>query len=129
LHVAAAAGLVPDDALGRPRRTGELPGDGADLLTAPSPASGEPGTPVAVPAPEGAALTARLDTLAEVLREPGEAPALIVAAVAHAEVATARPFLAGNGVVARALCRAVVVGRGLDPQAVAVWEVPLFAAG
>src|ERR671932_458309 len=34
LHVVAAAGLVPDAALGRPRQPGEDPGDGADLLTA-----------------------------------------------------------------------------------------------
>src|SRR5919202_5791877 len=44
LHVVAAAGLVPDAALGRPRLPGEVPGDGADLLTA-------TGTPV--PAPPG----------------------------------------------------------------------------
>src|SRR5919206_414051 len=32
LHVVAAAGFVPDAALGRPRLAGEAPGDGADLL-------------------------------------------------------------------------------------------------
>src|SRR3954470_16966629 len=34
LHMVAAAGLVPDAALGRPRGPAEAPGDGADLLTA-----------------------------------------------------------------------------------------------
>src|SRR5205823_1980014 len=33
LHMVATAGLVPDAALGRPRARGEVPGDGADLLT------------------------------------------------------------------------------------------------
>src|SRR4051794_15514923 len=31
LHVVAAAGLVPDAALGRPRLPGDAPGDGGDL--------------------------------------------------------------------------------------------------
>ena len=47
----------------------------------------------------------------------------------HAELATLRPFVTGNGVVARALGRALVVGRGLDPTGVAVWEAALLAAG
>ncbi|MGZ4613870.1 MAG: hypothetical protein ACXV1K_11980, partial [Kineosporiaceae bacterium] len=60
---------------------------------------------------------------------PPAAPALVVAGIAHAEIATLRPFVTGNGVVARALCRALVVGRGLDPTGVAVWEAGLLAAG
>lgn len=123
LHVAAAAGVVPDDALGRPRRAGEQPGDGADLLTGAGPDD-------VVPAPDGGdALAVRLDALVDLLRAPATSPALVVAALVHAEVMTARPFVAGNGVVARALCRAVVTGRGLDPTGVAVWEAPLLAAG
>jgi hypothetical protein len=110
LHVAAAAGLVPDDALGRPRR----PGEGAD---------GQGGVPA------GPALTARLAGLADVLEAPSSSPALVVAAVAHAEVAVARPFVAANGVVARALARAVVVARGLDPMGVVVFEAAHLAAG
>jgi Fic family protein len=120
LHVVAAAGVVPRESLGRPRGPGEMPGDGADLLDA---------TGAAIPAPDGVALPARLAALAEVLTAPPESPALIVAALAHAEVATARPFGAANGVVARALGRAIVVGRGLDPTAVAGWEAALLAAG
>jgi len=112
LHVAAAAGVVPDDALGRPRAAGEAPGDGG-------------GTP----APDGAALSARLASLGELLEAPASAPALVVAAVAHGEVATLRPFVAGNGVVARALARTVIVGRGLDPMGVVVWEAAHLNAG
>ena len=42
---------------------------------------------------------------------------LVVAAVVHAEVASARPFVRGNAVVARAMERAVVMARGdvLEP--------------
>ncbi len=49
-------------------------------------------------------------------------PALVVAAVAHAEIATARPFVRGNGVVARAVERALVQATGLDPTGVVVTE-------
>ena len=120
LHVVAAAGLVPDAALGRPRLPGESPGDGADLLT-PS------GTPL--PAPPADEVPTRLASLSDVLAVPASVPALVVAGLMHAEIATLRPFLVANGVVARALCRAVVVGRGLDPTGVAVWEAGLLAAG
>ncbi len=120
LHVVAAAGLVPDAALGRPRLPGEVPGDGADLLT---PA----GTPL--PAPDAGEVPGRLAALGDMLAAPPSVPALVVAALAHAEIATLRPFVASNGVVARAVCRALVVGRGLDPTGVAVWEAALLAAG
>ena len=73
--------------------------------------------------------SARLTALAELLEAPQAAPALVVAAVAHGEVATLRPFVAANGVVARALARAVVVGRGLDPMGVVVWEAAHLDAG
>lgn len=120
LHVAAAAGLVDDASLGRPRRAGEQPGDGHDLLDS----QGR-----AVPAPDGPALGARLDSLVDLLTGSWQAPAVIVAALAHAEVAVVRPFVAGNGVVARALGRAVLIGRGLDPRGLSVWEAALVTHG
>lgn len=113
LHTAAAAGLVADDQLGRPRAAGEHPLDLAG-----------PGA-----APSGPALVARLDGLAVLMRAGADVPALVVAALVHAEVLAVRPFSVGNGVVARALFRAVVVGRGLDPTAVAVAEVGFEQAG
>jgi Fic family protein len=120
LHVVAAAALVPDDVLGRPRFADEVPGEGADLLTA----SGAP-----LPAPDAGEVPGRLAALGDLLAAPASVPALVVAGLVHAEIATLRPFVTGNGVVARALCRAVVVGRGLDPTGVAVWEAGLLAAG
>jgi hypothetical protein len=120
LHVVAAAGLVPDAALGRPRLAAEVPGDGADLLTA----SGRP-----LPAPDAQQLPGRLAALTDLLAAPRSVPALVVAGLVHAEIATLRPFVTANGTVARALCRALVVGRGLDPTGVVVWEAGLLAAG
>jgi Fic family protein len=114
LHVAAVAGLVPEAELGRPRSGSVPPGDGI----------GEP-----TQAPTGSALTARLAGISDLLAAPASAPALVVAALVHAEVITARPFSAGNGVVARAAARAVVIGRGLDPMGVVVWEAAELDAG
>ena len=114
LHTAAAAGVVPDDLLGRPRRPGEPARDlgGTTRL-----------------APDAELVSARLDSLAGLLATPGDVPALVLAAVAHAEVLVLRPFAAGNGVVARALFRAVVVDRGLDPTGVGVPEAAIASAG
>jgi Fic family protein len=111
LHLAATAGLLPPDEAGRPRTDGP-PRDG-----------------FGDPAPVGPALAARLEGLSALLGAPDETPALLVAALAHAEVLAVRPFRAGNGVVARALARAVLVGRGLDPTGVVVWEAAHLAAG
>jgi hypothetical protein len=114
LHVAAAAGLLPEAGLGRPRQGLELPGDGV----------GEPSQ-----APVGAALGARLSGITDLLAAPPETPALVVAALVQAEILTARPFAAGNGLVARAAAHAVIIGRGLDPMGIVVWEAAHLDAG
>lgn len=64
----------------------------------------------------------RLVALGELLRLPTSAPALLVAAVAHAEVVSVAPFATRNGVVARALERLVLVQRGVDPTSLTVPE-------
>ena len=120
LHTAACADLLPADQLGRPRSGDEVAGDGADLVDR----HGR-----AVPAVPVEDLPARLATLTDLLTAPADLPVLVVAGLAHAELAVMRPFVAGNGVVARALCRTVVTGRGLDPTGVAVWEAALVGAG
>jgi Fic family protein len=114
LHVSAAAGLVPADQVGRPRQPGETPGDGV----------GEPHE-----APVGSALRARLNGITDLLAAPADAPALLVAALVHAEIITARPFVTGNGLVARAAAHAVIVARGLDPMGIVVWEAAHLDAG
>jgi hypothetical protein len=112
LHLAAATGVLADEAVGRPRRQGEVP-VGPDL-----------GLP---PAPSAADALTRLDSLTLLLGTRSSAPVLVVSAVAMGEILTAAPFLDGNGVVARALARALVVGLGLDPMGVAVPESAALA--
>jgi hypothetical protein len=64
----------------------------------------------------------RLHGLAERLIRPTEAPALVVAAVVHAEVSASRAFVGHNHVVARAAERLVLVDRGVDVASVTVPE-------
>jgi hypothetical protein len=73
--------------------------------------------------PRDPAGAARLNDLARLLVAPTEAPALVVAAVVHAELATVAPFVSHNGIVARAAERLVLVGRGVDPKSLVVPEV------
>ena len=72
--------------------------------------------------PRDAASADRLRGVAELLLSDTEAPALLVAAVAHADVATAAPFASHNGIVARALERLVLVSRGVDAKSLIVPE-------
>ncbi|WP_130012598.1 hypothetical protein [Serinicoccus sediminis] len=108
LHTAAAAGLVAQHEVGRPRGAGE-PGEGVAVL-------GD--------APDADAARARLQAVHGLLQAvpTGRQPALLVAAVAHAEIVVARPFVVGNGLVARAVERVVLRVSGLDPTGVAVPE-------
>jgi hypothetical protein len=71
---------------------------------------------------------ARMTELARRLVTPTTAPALAVAALVHAEIATARPFATANGLVARAAERLVLVARGVDPRSVIVPEAGHLAA-
>jgi hypothetical protein len=65
----------------------------------------------------------RLSALGDLLTTPSTAPALVVAAVVHGELATMGAFDRGAGVVARAAARLTLVGRGLDPTALTAPEV------
>ena len=57
------------------------------------------------------------------------APALVLGAVVHAEIASTRAFGPGSGLVARAAERLVQIGSGLDPAGVLVPEAGHLAAG
>jgi hypothetical protein len=72
--------------------------------------------------PRDAAAAARLADLGRLLVRPTAAPALVVAAVVHAELATAAPFASHNGIVARAAERLLLVARGVDPKSLVVPE-------
>lgn len=65
---------------------------------------------------------ARLRDIATVATSSGAAPALLVAALVHAELVTAAPFASHNGLVARAVERLVIVARGVDEKSLVVPE-------
>lgn len=64
----------------------------------------------------------RLHRLSHTVVSPTSAPGLVVAAVVHAEVASAAAFCSDNAVVARAAERIVLVAKGVDPASVTVPE-------
>ncbi|QPP07314.1 Fic family protein [Streptomyces bathyalis] len=107
LHLVAAGGTGDDGAVGRPRLAGE-PVSGPALGKEP---------------PDADEVAARLDALARIVVDGSEAPALVLAAVVHGELATLRPFVSFNGPVARAAERIVLVGSGLDPKSICPAEV------
>jgi hypothetical protein len=72
--------------------------------------------------PRDAASARRLTALADLLVADTSAPALLVAAVVHAEVVTVSPFTSHNGIIARAAERLVLVARGVDPTSLTVPE-------
>lgn len=104
LHTAAMRDLLPEEDLGR-LRVDEQPRDLAGLG----------------PAPVGEVLAARIALLTRTLADT-RAPAMVAASVLHGEVLALRPFVAGNGVVARAAARLMLVERGLDPTGAVVAE-------
>jgi hypothetical protein len=64
----------------------------------------------------------RLQGVGRLLSGSTSAPALLVAAVVHADLVTAAPFPSHNGIVARAAERLLWVGRGVDARSVLVPE-------
>ncbi len=112
LNAIVAHGFVPADELGRPRSNdvADDPLNLGPLLSAPAAAQ-------------------RLTGLAQLLTEPTEAPALVVAAIAHAELASVRPFAWGSGLLARASVRLVLASRGVDPSLFSIPEHGMFEMG
>ena len=60
--------------------------------------------------------------LADLITSSAGSPGLLVAAVVHADLATAAPFASHNGLVARAAERLVLVARGVDEKSLVVPE-------
>ena len=67
--------------------------------------------------------------LAQTLTTPTEAPAIVVAAIAHAELAVVRPFAWGSGLLARASTRLVLASRGVDPSLFSIPEHGMLEMG
>lgn len=112
LHGLAARGFDGHDDLGRPRQHDEV----VDPLH------------VGAPAP-WAEVPDRLVGLAEVLTSPTEAPAVLVAAIAHGELMALQPFRWGSGLIARAAVRLVLAGRGVDPDLLGCPEAGMLSLG
>jgi hypothetical protein len=77
--------------------------------------------------PRDAASAERLQGVARLLNGPSTAPALLLAAVVHADLATAAPFSSHNGMVARAAERLVLAARGVDEKSLVVPEAAHLA--
>lgn len=107
LHLVAAGGAAPEDAVGRPRLAGE-PVD-EPLIEAPLPDADE--------------VAGRLEGLSGLILSGSAAPALVTAAVVHGELLALRPFGSYNGLVARTAERIVLIGSGLDPKSICPAEV------
>lgn len=107
LHLVAAGGATPEDAVGRPRLADE-PVD-EPLIEAPLPGAGE--------------VAGRLEGLSGLILSGSAAPALVTAAVVHGELLALRPFGSCNGLVARTAERIVLIGSGLDPKSICPAEV------
>jgi hypothetical protein len=69
-----------------------------------------------------AGAAARMNSLAELLTRDTSAPAIVVGAVAHAEIAVVAPFGEASGLIARAAEHLVLIAAGLDPYGVIVVE-------
>ncbi|WP_101525605.1 oxidoreductase [Nocardioides houyundeii] len=72
--------------------------------------------------PRDGASAQRLRGVTDLLLADTGAPALLVAAMVHADLATALPFASHNGIVARAAERLVLVSRGVDAKSLVVPE-------
>lgn len=120
LHALAAADLVgPGGAAATARRTSGTSG-ASGALGALGAGGGRVLDADALGRPTGD--TRRLDTLIDVLGATS-APAVIVAAVVHAELASLDMFAPVSGIVARVTQRLTLVERGLDPKSLVVVEV------
>lgn len=106
LHTVAAAGLADESELGRPR-SGPT---GSDMLKLGA-------------APDAAEAAARMRALADLVTGVGDAPALVLGALVHAELVAVRPFGVADGLVARAAERLTLMEFGLDPKSLVAVEV------
>ena len=71
----------------------------------------------------------RMVGLNQLLSRSGRVSALVLAAVAHGEVASLTPFGTADGIVARAVEHLVLIEAGVDPRGALVPEAGHLAAG
>jgi hypothetical protein len=56
-------------------------------------------------------------------------PALLIAAIVHAELSALRPFEIGSGLVARVSVRLMMASKGIDPSLFTIPEHGMFELG
>lgn len=120
MHVLLAADVLTTGALGRPRAgvADASPPYARRVDAAPDPVQAVLGPP-----PSPAKVSARLEALGRLLTARRQSPAVLIAAITHGELLALQPFAWGNGLIARAAERLVIVARGLDPKSVSAPEV------
>jgi hypothetical protein len=72
--------------------------------------------------PRGDDAANRMQGVAAMLTSRTDVPALLVAAMVHADLLTAAPFASHNGIVARATERLLLAARGVDEKSLVVPE-------
>jgi hypothetical protein len=72
--------------------------------------------------PTSADGASRLQSVGSLLTTSADTPALLVAAIVHADLVAAAPFGERSGLVARAVERLVLAARGVDPKSLIVPE-------
>lgn len=77
--------------------------------------------------PRGAGSADRLRDIATLVTARTDAPALMVAAVVHADLVSTAPFASHNGIVARAAERLLLAARGVDEKSLIVPEMAHLA--
>ncbi|MFC4589087.1 Fic family protein [Sphaerisporangium corydalis] len=133
---APAPGSTADDVLGTAMSDvpGAAPSGGpragaSDLLGRPRTGAATSDLLGIGPAPGAEAAAARIASLVTLITTPSKAPALLLAAIVHAELVVLRPFGTADGLVARAAERLTLVEFGLDPKSLVVVEVGHAALG
>ena len=110
LHAVAARPFSDEEALGRPR------------------ADEQADDPLRLgPPPDTAQVASRLALVPALAR--ADAPAVVVAALIHAELMALRPFAWGTGLVARAAVRLVLMERAVDPSGFTIPERGMLEQG
>jgi hypothetical protein len=111
LHAIASQGFTSGEQRGRPR-SGDEVRDPLNMGLLP---------PASVISP-------RMAGLATVITA-SSSPALLIAAIVHAELSALRPFEIGSGLVARASIRLVMASKGIDPSLFTIPEHGMFELG
>lgn len=111
LHAIAAQGFATEEERGRPRTNDDVR-DPLNIGVLP---------PADVIGPRLAGLAGVITT--------STSPALLIAAIVHAELMALRPFAIGSGLVARASIRLVMASTGIDPSLFTIPEHGIYELG